>query len=223
MQLSRLTVSNVLARLHPQLPVIKSCMTAALATAALGISAALAADTAQLTIADGVVVKFGSGAGISVRDRLHTGANVLLTSESDDAALGAAYPQAQTPATGDWLGVLISKEASPSGIKLDGLVIRYAGGTEGLPSYMNGGAGLVLSGPGYSFNRLQLIGNAVGIRVIGSGNPSITQSRISANGVGLLAEQGATPSVSESDISGNSQFGVRNTNPATPVLAQGNW
>lgn len=221
MQLSRLTISNVVA--HLQLPVIKSCMAVGLVTAALGISAALAADTAQLTVADGVVVKFGPGAGISVRDRLHTGTNVVFTSDSDDAALGAVYPQTQTPAAGDWLGVLISKEVNPSGIKLDGLAIRYAGGSEGLPSYMNGGAALVLSGPSYSFNRLQIVGNAVGIRVIGSGSPAITQSRISGNGIGLLAEQGATPSISESDISGNLQFGVRNTNAATPVLAKGNW
>lgn len=88
---------------------------------------------------------------------------------------------------------------------------------------MNGGAGLVVHGGAYSFNRLQLSHNAVGIRVIGSGSPAITASRITHNDVGLLAEQGATPSIAESDISANTQFGVRNTQPAAVVQARGNW
>lgn len=97
----------------------------ALAVSALGASmAAQAADTAQLTVSDGVVVKFGPGAGINVRDRLQTGAHVVFTSQSDDAVLGPIQPQAQTPEPGDWLGVLLAPEAGPAGVKLDGLSIR---------------------------------------------------------------------------------------------------
>lgn len=201
---------------------------AALAIALGMTAAATAADTAQLTIVDGVVVKFGQGAGISVRGGLHTGASVVLTSSHDDAQLGAVQASGATaslPQPGDWLGVLVAPEAEPARIRLDGLAIHYAGGTNGLPSHMAGGAGLVLGGSGYSMDRLQLSGNAVGIRVIGSGSgtPRITRSRITGNGVGLWAEQGATPAIGESDISANIQFGIRNTSPASIVQAQGNW
>ncbi|MGF6211501.1 hypothetical protein ABIE32_001366 [Comamonas sp. 4034] len=192
-------------------------------TALAGGAVALAAGNAKLTIADGVVVKFGEGAGINVRDQLQTGSNVIFTSQFDDTALGATNPQSEAPEAGDWLGVLVAKDVPTTGLKIDGLTIRYAGGTTGLPSYMNGGAGLVLNGGAYGFNRLQFSSNTVGIRVIGTGSPSIAKTRLVQNGVGLLAEQGATPVISESDISANTQFGVRNTNPASIVQAQGNW
>ncbi|WP_429014887.1 Ig-like domain-containing protein [Comamonas sp. 4034] len=158
-----------------------------------------------------------------MRDQLQTGSNVIFTSQFDDTALGATNPQSEAPEAGDWLGVLVAKDVPTTGLKIDGLTIRYAGGTTGLPSYMNGGAGLVLNGGAYGFNRLQFSSNTVGIRVIGTGSPSIAKTRLVQNGVGLLAEQGATPVISESDISANTQFGVRNTNPASIVQAQGNW
>ena len=207
------------------LAVLRHRSVAALAIA-LGMTTAIAADTAQLTIADGVIVKFGQGAGISVRGGLHTGSSVVLTSSHDDSQLGPVQPQGpqtRAPQAGDWLGVLVAPEALPAHLKLDGLSIHHAGSTDGLPSHMAGGAGLVLAGGGYSFDRLQLTGNAVGIRVVGSGSPRITRSRITGNGVGLLAEQSATPAIGESDISANAQFGIRNTSPASIVQAQGNW
>ena len=207
------------------LSVLRRRSVAALAIA-LGMTAAIAADTAQLTIADGVVVKFGQGAGISVRGGLHTGSSVVLTSSHDDSQLGPLQPQGpqtRAPQAGDWLGVLVAPEALPANLKLDGLSIHHAGGTDGLPTHMAGGAGLVLAGASYSFDRLQLAGNAVGIRIVGSGSPRITRSRITGNGVGLLAEQGATPAIGESDISANAQFGIRNSSPASIVQAQGNW
>ncbi len=192
-------------------------------TALAGGAVALAAGNAKLSISDGVVVKFGEGAGINVRDQLQTGAHVLFTSQFDDSAIAATNPHPGTAEAGDWLGVLVEAGVPAAGLQLDDLQIRYAGGTAGLPSYMNGGAGLVVHGGSYSFNRLQLSHNAIGIRVIGSGSPSISASRITHNEVGLLAEQGATPSIAESDISANTQFGVRNTQPAAVVQARGNW
>ncbi|MEN5178836.1 Ig-like domain-containing protein [Comamonas testosteroni] len=235
MQLSQITQSLArrgwspvaqLARLTSQATRQRSKAVAAVllaGTALAGGAVALAAGNAKLTITDGVVVKFGEGAGINVRDQLQTGSNVIFTSQFDDTALGATNPQAEAPEAGDWLGLFVAKDVPTTGLKIDGLTIRYAGGTTGLPSYMNGGAGLVLNGGAYGFNRLQFSGNTVGIRVIGTGSPSIAKSRLVQNGVGLLAEQGATPVISESDISANTQFGVRNTNPATIVQAQGNW
>ena len=43
------------------------------------------ASAADLTIDDGVVVKFGNDAQLVVRDRLNAGAGLVLTSQKDDA------------------------------------------------------------------------------------------------------------------------------------------
>ena len=97
------------------LTVLQRRSVAALAVV-LGMSTAIAADTAQLTIADGVIVKFGQGAGISVRGGLHTGSSVVLTSSHDDSQLGPVQPQGpqtRAPQAGDWLGVLVAPEALP--------------------------------------------------------------------------------------------------------------
>lgn len=182
-----------------------------------------AADPAQLTIADGVVVKFGSGAGLYVRDRLTTGRNVIFTSQADDQAGGPLSASPGSPERGDWLGVIVAPGVAANGLALDGLSLRYAGGAVGLPAHLNGGAALSLPGGDYSFSRLQLINNTVGVRVIGSGSPAFSHARLAGNAIGLLAEQGATPRIAESDIAGNTDFGIRNLNPATVVDARGNW
>ena len=199
--------------------------TTAVATFAVlaGSGTAQAADPAQLSIADGVVVKFGSGAGLYVRDRLTTAPNVTFTSQVDDQIGGQLGTTAGTPKRGDWLGVIVAPSVLPTGLVLNGLSVRYAGGTVGLPSYLNGGAALSLPGGAYSFSKLQLLNNTFGVRVVGAGSPTFSQSRFTANATGLQAEQGATPSIGESDISGNTDYGVRNLNPATIVNAQGNW
>lgn len=193
--------------------------------AALAMTAAIAADTAQLSIADGVVVKFGQGAGIRVHDRLQSGVDTLLTSRHDHSVMGEVEPQ-QAPRqakAGDWLGVLAAPEVAAGDLALDGLAIRYAGGTDGLPRHMEGGAALVLGGASHVLQGLKLTFNTVGIRVVGTGSPGITRSRIIGNAVGLLAEQGATPAIGGSDISGNTELGIRNTSPASIVQARGNW
>ncbi len=200
---------------------------AALALAAgvslLAPSVAQAADPAQLSIADGVIVKFGAGAGLYVRDRLTTGAGVTFTSQADDQIGGQVGATAGSPKRGDWLGVIVAPSVAPAGLTINGLSLRYGGGTVGLPGHLNGGAALSLPGGAYSFSKLQLLNNTLGVRVIGAGSPSFSQSRFAANATGLQAEQGATPSISESDISGNTDYGVRNLQPASVVNAQGNW
>lgn len=199
--------------------------TTAVATFAVlaGPGTAHAADPAELSIADGVVVKFGSGAGLYVRDRLTSAPNVTFTSQADDQIGGQLGTTTSTPKRGDWLGVIVAPSVAPTGLSLDGLSLRYAGGTVDLPSHLNGGAALSLPGGTYSFNKLQLLNNTLGVRVVGAGAPTFSQSRFSGNATGLQAEQGATPSVGQSDIAGNSDYGVRNLNPATVVNAQGNW
>ncbi|MDO5087224.1 MAG: Ig-like domain-containing protein [Comamonadaceae bacterium] len=182
-----------------------------------------AGDAAQLSVAEGVVVKFGVGAGLHVRDRLFTAPNVTFTSQADDATGGQLGNSAGQPQRGDWLGIIVAPGVAASGLKLDGLSLRYAGGTAGLPGHLNGGAALSVPGGDYRFSKLQLLDSTVGVRVVGKGAPVFSQSRLAGNATGLLAEQGATPSIGETDISGNSDFGVRNLDPATMVNARGNW
>jgi len=182
-----------------------------------------AADTAQLTITDGVVVKFGAGAGLHVRNGLSTGENVILTSISDDQTGGQVSEIATSAAAGDWLGVIIESSVLPSGLSLDGLSVRYAGGSEGLPAHLKGNAGLSLSGGAYHFKKLQLSNNIAGVRIVGAGSPSFSQIQLKDNLVGLQAEEDAAPIITESNITGNINYGVRNLQPGTVVNAKGNW
>ncbi|THT95974.1 hypothetical protein E9531_16905 [Lampropedia puyangensis] len=183
-----------------------------------------AAGDAQLLIQDGVVVKFGPGSGLYVRDKLQTGAGVVLSSAHDDSLHGpSTHASSAQPAAGDWLGLMLDASVTPANVQLNGLGIRYAGGTQGLPSHLQGGAGLTISGQAYTFSRLDLRENSVGLRVVGAGSPLILESSIRNNAVGVLAEQGAVPTLSVSSIADNSDYGVRNTNPTTIVDAQGNW
>ena len=130
---------------------------------------------AQLSIHDGVIVKFGPGAGLHVRDRLHTGAGVVLTSQQDDSALGPVdEAQPGSPQAGDWLGLLVDAGVPAAQLRIDGLGIRWAGGAQGLPSHIEGGAGLVLGAAPYSLQRLELSHNTVGMRLIGSGSATIS-------------------------------------------------
>lgn len=200
-----------------------SLAAAALLVGTLATAPAHAADPAQLTIANGVVVKFGPGAGLQVRDRLFTGAGVTFTSMADDSVGGQVRAAPGTPQRGDWLGLLIEGSVTPQALGINGLALRYGGGSTGLPAGVQGGAALVLPGGGYGIANLQATHSTVGVRVIGSGAPSFSQSRLVQNATGLLAEQGAAPAVEASDLSANTDYGVRNTQPAAVVRAQGNW
>ena len=190
---------------------------------ALPAAQAQTASSAQLTVSSGVVVKFGPGAGLLVRDRLNTGAGVTFTSLADDQTGGQVQASPGSPQRGDWLGLFITGGVPPQNLNINGLALRYSGGSAGLPANLNGGAALVLGGDSYSFSNLQVTNSVAGVRVIGAGTPTFTQSVLSQNATGLLAEQGATPSIETSDLSANSDYGVRNANPATVVRAQGNW
>ena len=178
---------------------------------------------AQLSIAEGVVVKFGKGAGLYVRERLATAAGVVFTSQADDQAGGQTGAAEGAPKPGDWIGVIVSPDAAPAGLSLDGLQLRYGGGADGVPPHLNGGAALSIPGGDYAFSNLKLQDNTIGLRVVGAGSPVFNQLLLNNNSVGLQAEQEATPVINGSDISGNSEYGVLNLHPATMVNAQGNW
>ena len=70
---------------------------------AAALAFAIAGDAvaaASLDVSDGVVVKFGQDAGITVRDTLHAGKNVVFTSLKDDTVGGQTNPIAQTAIRG---------------------------------------------------------------------------------------------------------------------------
>jgi|GEM_PF-5906010 len=181
-------------------------------------------EPARLIIQEGVVVKFGPGSGLHVRARLQTAAGAVLTAQHDDSVLGPLdSSSAKPPEADDWLGLLVDTAVPAAWLRIDGLGIRWAGGTLGLPGHVEGGAALVLGSAPYSLERLELLNNTVGIRLVGNGSATIGQARLHGNGIGLLAEQGATPTISASSIAGNTAFGIRNTRPAALVQAQGNW
>ena len=66
----------------------------------LGMLLSGAAQGADLTVSDGVVVKFGADAGIEVRDSLHLNGQVTFTSLKDDSLAGQTGATPQTAATG---------------------------------------------------------------------------------------------------------------------------
>lgn len=220
--LPRFAGKNLLARVGWGLGRSAQRLALAAAMTLVGLPLAQAQD-ASLSVADGVIVKFGADAGLHVRSRLTTAPNVVFTSDRDDEAAGQMWADPETPEAGDWLGVIAAPDVIAGSLRLDGLSIRYAGGSTGLPGYMQGGAGLSLGGADHDFAGLQLLHNIAGVRVTGPGSPAISQSRFFGNQVGVLVGGGATPVITESDIAGNTQFGVQNLTPASIVDARGNW
>ncbi|MEI2676982.1 MAG: hypothetical protein V9G29_03490 [Burkholderiaceae bacterium] len=170
---------------------------------------------AQLTIDEGVVVKFGTGAGLVVRDTLRIGPGVVFTSLADDSIGGQSQPTAGTPQAGDWSGVTLDPAVLPANVTLDGLRLRYAGGA--------GGAALSFQQRDYAFTELSVRDSLIGVRAASGGTALLSGFLLSGNGVGLQALGGATPTLTGSDLHDNARFGVENQNPATVVLATGNW
>lgn len=174
------------------------------------------AGAAQLTMDEGVVVKFGDGAGLVVRDTLRTDRDVEFTSLADDSVGGQSRPTTGTPHTGDWSGVILDPAVLPANVTLDGLRLRYAGGA--------GGAALSsFQQRDYAFTELSVRDSLIGIRAASGGTARLTELFLTGNGVGLQALGGATPTLTGSDLHDNTRFGVENQNPATVVLATGNW
>lgn len=208
-------------------------MLAALVAASVAfVNSAWAAD-AQLTVADGVVVKFGvsvdgtaSGAGLLVREQLRTGAGVVFTSERDDQT-GIALrpvPSSAGPRKGDWVGLLLSESAAPANVNINGLTLRFAGGgAEDYPNVTNADAALSMRGGAYMFSGLRIEKNTTGIRILGAGTPQITASKIIDNDSGVVTGEGATPVISLSSLADNRFNGVYNDTPQAVVQAARNW
>src|SRR5690242_19456346 len=102
-------------------------------TAGSGIATAHAADS--LAIEPGVVVKFGSDAGLVVRDKLLVGDNVVLTARHDDS-FGLPLPLDGEP--GDWNGLRVERSAWESGSHLGRNLSLLKAGADGTALVLRG-------------------------------------------------------------------------------------
>lgn len=177
----------------------------------LGVAALLPIATiaADLTVSDGVTVKFGPDAGLVVRDTLRVDGEATFTSVHDSGDGGTA---AQAPAAGDWRGV--SVEPSSVNLQIDGLTLRYGGA--------NGEASLSLRRSSPVVRFLTVDHSLLGIRVVEGAAPRLEGLSLFDNTVGLESDS-ASPVLVGSDLHGNLSFGVRNLTPTTAVQATGNW
>ncbi len=172
---------------------------------------------AELTLSDGVVVKFGDGAQLVVRDKLAGGEGVALTSLRDDSVGGQAHASPGRAQAGDWLGLRVEKSAAASGpLALEGMSIRYAGGGES-------GAAFTLRAMSPSLDYLQISDSTTGLRLGEAASPSIVGSSFLRNDIGLEASEGSAPTISSTQFVGSATQAVLNHSPTTAIQATGNW
>lgn len=183
-----------------------------IALAALGLALVAAGlPAADLTVEDGVVVKFGQDAGLVVRDRMAAGKGVVFTSSRDGAPEG-------TPAAGDWRGVRIEKSSASYGVvNYNDLALRYAGGGEA-----EGGAAFTMRGVAHGLQFVQVTDSVIGLRLVDGASPAITGSSFLRNQTGLEASN-SQPTVASTQFVGNSVLAISNLTPATVIKATGNW
>lgn len=172
---------------------------------------------AELTLSDGVVVKFGSDSQLIVRDKLTTGKGALLTSQKDDTAAGRTGAVAQTPNAGDWKGVRVERSAT---LNASDVNIRYAGA--------QGNAALHLRGfsPAASPTTLryfQIADSTIGLRLVDGASPRLEGSSFVRNGTALDADGNSSPLITGSQFVQSGAQGILNRTPATIIQATGNW
>ena len=172
------------------------------------------ASAAQLSIADGVAVKFGQDAQLVVRDKLVSGKGVNLTSLKDDTG-GQTGTVPQIPGMGDWRGLRLEKSAAAFGaLTLEDVAIRYGGGQNE--------AALTVRGFSPTFKYLQITDSLLGLRTLGSAAPVLTGASFLRNLTGLEAKDTSAPTMTGSQFVGNSVYAISNQT-ATQIQATGNW
>jgi large repetitive protein len=94
----------------------------------LHVNPAMQAYAAELTVEEGVVIKFGSGAGLVVRDKASLKSGAVLTTMADDSVGGVVASPTSSPTVASWRGIRVEKSSSTNGgFSASGSVIRYAG------------------------------------------------------------------------------------------------
>ena len=188
---------------------IGSAVGCALRVAALSGALAGAAHAADLTVSDGVVVKFGDGGQLIVRDRLIAN-RATFTSAKDDATGAPLTSGAATPTPGDWNGVRIEGSTAPADLQLRDVTIRFAAD------------GLSMRRTSPSLDYVTVRDCGTGVRVSDGAAPRFEGLKLSGNSFGMQSRN-ATPSVHNAQVAGNLFYGVANLTPATPIQATGNW
>lgn len=173
----------------------------------------LAAQAAELIIAEGVVVKFGGDAGLVVRDKLTAGKAVVFTSRKD--TVGGVTDNSAPPAASDWRGIRVEKSATTAGITFDDGSIRYAGS--------QGEAALTLRGISSTLRNVQISDSAVGLRVLQAGAPVLPGASFLRNGIGVETDGNSLPVITNGQFVGNTGQAVLNRTPSNIVQATTNW
>lgn len=164
----------------------------------------------KLTIGEGVVVKFGTEAGLTVRTELRTSQGTVFTSLSDDTIAGQTSLAPATAEPGDWRGLRVEATVPPGGLQTRALVLRHAD------------TALHIVGGTYLLELLDIADSLIGIAVSESAVIGLDGLSLNRNGVGLESRQNSLVSIAGSDISGNA-FGILNLSPLYIVDAVGNW
>lgn len=173
------------------------------------------AAASDLTISEGVVVKFGTGAELVVRDGI-SAKKAVFTSAKDDSVLGRIGSTAQIPAPGDWAGLRLEASAALFGQGLQSLRFYYGGG--------NGAAAFSVRENSHTFNNFLFQANTLGVRIDQGAAVNFSGLSLITNQTGLEVDGSAQVTVNAgSEIRGNSIFGISNKTPATVVQAQNNW
>ena len=171
---------------------------------------------ANLTIEQGVVVKFGPSAGLTVRDGITANQGATFTSLNDDAVAGKTGVAVGNPQAGDWRGIKIESSALPNALSLKSLTIKYAGA--------NGGAAFDVRKNNLGTMDLFYVTNSItGIRANDSAIINFTALSAAANQTGVEVNGNAAVTIAGSEIRGNINYGVNNLTPSTVVQATGNY
>lgn len=165
---------------------------------------------AELTLGEGVVVKFGAEGALIVRDRIVAERDVTLTTERDSSLSGALRADLPAPAAGQWRGVRIEKSAAAFGFTFSDVFIRYAD------------VGLTLRGSSASLPLLRFADNTVGVRVPEGGAPRLNGAWLVRNGLAVEVDGGAALQITQATLQDNTQA-VLNRTPTNVVQATESW
>ncbi|HEU4401580.1 MAG TPA: Ig-like domain-containing protein [Candidatus Polarisedimenticolia bacterium] len=191
---------------------------------ALMLAAALAllpgpaapARAGELSIGDGVVIKFGPGGELVVLDGVIVQGQAVCTSLGDDARGGAALSTPALPLPGDWRGLRLERSSPAAMTQLDGLQVLYGGAGPG-SAFLLRSTQIPLGG----FEVSQSGG--VGLEAASGTTSPLRNLILTGNQVGLQVDEGARVSVESSVISGNASYGARSLDPAVSTPASGVW